>query len=307
MTCNIKRILITGGTGFVGSALVKELALRGYELSVIVRQTSDLKKLREYLSDVRLFLYDNSIESISEVFKAAVPDVVIHLAAYFTAEHKESEIIPLVSSNILFGTLLLEVMKKNSVRFFITTGTHQQHNNGESYNPVGLYAATKQAFEMLARYYLETSDMRMVILKLVDTYGPYDSRPKIMSLLKRVSFSGEELKMSEGGQEIGLVYIDDVVKAYIRCLEVIDGMPEGESRSFIAAPKESYTLKEVVEIFERAIDKKLNIKWGERPYRKREMMKIWRGEANILENMETISLIEGIRKMIIIDNQQVIS
>lgn len=300
--CPIKRILLTGGTGFIGSALIRELAERGYELSLIVRPSSAIDKIKGGRDRIKTFVYEDTIESLYSIVENSAPDVIIHLAAFFTAEHKEHDIVPLINSNILLGTFLLEALRKFNIPFFITTGTHQQHNNREQYNPVNLYAATKHAFEAIAEYYLETCDMRMLTLKLVDTYGPFDRRPKVMSLLKRISSSGEELKMSPGEQEIGLVYIDDVVKAYLRGLEIVTTMKKGEHRRYVAAPRESLTLKQTAQIFEEASGKKLNIRWGEKPYRQREMMKIWRGDPNILDEVDTIDLHEGIRKMLALDN-----
>lgn len=305
--CPIKRILLTGATGFIGSALTRELAERGYGLSLIVRPSSDLDSIKSSRDRIKIFVYEETAESLYSIVESSAPDVVIHLAAFFTAEHKEHDIVPLINSNILLGTFLLDAVKKFNIRFFITTGTHQQHNNREQYNPVNLYAATKHAFEAIAKYYLETCDLRMLTLKLVDTYGPFDRRPKVMSLLKRISSSGEELKMSPGEQEIGLVYIDDVVRAYQRGLEIVAAMQKGEHRSYVAAPRESLTLRQTASIFEEASGKKLNIRWGEKPYRQREMMKIWRGDPNILDEMDTVDLHEGIRKMLAIEGLQQVS
>ncbi|MGV8120903.1 MAG: NAD-dependent epimerase/dehydratase family protein [Candidatus Xenobiia bacterium LiM19] len=297
----IKSILITGGTGFIGSALTRKLAERGYKISLLVRPSSDLDNIKDSRDRIKIFVYEDTIESLYSIVENSAADVIIHLAAFFTAEHKEHDIVPLLNSNILLGTFLLEAVRKFNIHFFVATSSHHQHYNREQYNPVNLYAATKQAFETIAKYYLETCDLRMLTLELFGTYGPFDKRPKVMTLLKRISSSGEELKMSPGEQEIGLVYIDDVVKAYLRCLEIVTAMNKGEHRKYVAAPRESLTLRQVVQIFEEASGKKLNIRWGEKTYREREMMKIWRGEPNILDDMDTIDMYEGIRKMLALE------
>ncbi|WP_144034102.1 NAD-dependent epimerase/dehydratase family protein [Sporomusa silvacetica] len=64
-----------------------------------------------------------------------------------------------------------------------------------------MYTATKQALESLSRYYTQTTSMRMITLKLLDTYGPNDPRPKLFSLLNRIAQTGETLDMS-GGQMV---------------------------------------------------------------------------------------------------------
>jgi CDP-3, 6-dideoxy-D-glycero-L-glycero-4-hexulose-4-reductase len=75
-------------------------------------------------------------------------------------------------------------------------------------------------------------------------------------------------------------------------------MPAHTQRSFIAAPKEIYSLKEVTEIFSSAFETRLNIVFGEKEYRKREVMKVSCTDENILLNVETIGLYEGLKKII---------
>lgn len=293
--------LLTGGSGYIGLALAKRLVKEGHTVSLVVRKNFNKDIFGVFKDKININKHDGTTESLCNILNIQKPDTVFHLAAYFAAQHKLDDIIPMIQSNILFGTQLLEASVKSGVQYFINTGTHWQHYNNELYNPVCLYAAAKKSFEIIAKYYIETYKIRMLTIKLIDTYGPFDQRPKVMSLLKRIALSGKELDMSPGEQEMGFLYIDDVVLAFLYGLELIKTMKEGECKSVIAAPKKFYTLKEVVHIFERAINKKLNINWGKRPYRQREMMKIWTGDKNILEDVETIDLYEGTKKMLVIE------
>ena len=72
-----------------------------------------------------------------------------------------------MSSNITFGTQLVEAMVANGCYQFVNTGTSWQHYENDEYNPVNLYAATKQAFEDILRYYVETSALRVITLTQV--------------------------------------------------------------------------------------------------------------------------------------------
>ena len=141
-------------------------------------------------------------------------DGVVHLASLFMASHRSEDVLPLLTSNILFATRLLDAAVRSGVQWFVNTGTAWQHYEGRGYSPVNLYAATKQAFESLAQYYVEAHGLRFVTLALGDTYGPGDTRSKLLNLWCRIAKAGTPLDMSAGLQKIDLVYVSDVAEAF---------------------------------------------------------------------------------------------
>lgn len=127
-----------------------------------------------------------------------------------------------------------------------------------------LLAATKQAFESIAKYYIETDQIKFATLRLCDTYGPNDTRKKIFSLWGKIANTGETIDMSPGEQLIDICYIDDIVNAFILLaihLQInIHDSANGEVYAIKAQKR--YTLKELAAIFEEITRKKLNINWG---------------------------------------------
>ena len=297
----IRKVVLTGGSGYIGSNLARKLYTLGYDIYVIVRQDSRLDLICDIEKNINIYYFDGKILSLNNFMNEIKPDLVIHLASLFINEHTTLQIDELINSNILFSTQLIETSLRANVKYFINTGTHWQNYNGENYNPVNLYAATKEAFQNICKYYSEVTDMSIITIKLIDTYGPYDPRPKIMNLLKDIYFNKKTLNMSSGEQELGLLYIEDVIKAYLIAIEKIQKMNPKECRTFFALPKKIYSLREVVDIFQCAVGEKLDIYWGKRPYRKREIMKIYINDENILENEDIIGLYEGIKCMLEIE------
>ena len=210
-----RRALVTGATGFVGSHLVRTMVREGWGVHIVVRPTSDVSALGPERAGVKVHRHDGSRQVLTTALSEAAPDVVFHLASLFISEHKPDDVEPLISANILFPTLLLEAMAMTQVRCLVNTGTAWQHYRDAPYSPVCLYAATKQAFEAVLQYYVETHKFRAITLKLFDTYGPEDRRPKLFSLLAKAAGATEPLAMSAGDQQLDLVYIDDVVAALI--------------------------------------------------------------------------------------------
>ena len=292
----MKRAIVTGATGFVGSNLCKYLIKNEWEVSIITRPSSDYSNISSVLSSIDVFEYDGKIEKLIEYFNKKNVDVVFHLASLFISEHESNQIDGLVDSNIKFGLHILEAMKESKTKLLINTGTSWQHYHSDEYNPVDLYAATKQAFESLIKYYVEAEHMRVITLKLFDTYGESDTRPKLINLLHKFADENKELNMSTGEQVLDLVYIYDVVKAYVKAYEYLNSSISIKYDEFGVGSKDPILLKNLINKFEFITGKRLNVIWGGRNYRKREVMKLW-------EKYETppgweieVSLEEGLLK-----------
>lgn len=269
------KILITGATGFIGHTLIKYLVVeKNYNLFAIVRPQSDTSSIDKR---VQLFEYDSDIEKLIAFFKDEKFDGVVHLASLFLATHRPCDIHPLVNSNIQFGTELLEASKATNVKWFINTGTFWQNYHDEPYNPVNLYAATKEAFSVIAKYYTETSSLVFSTLKLCDTFGKDDTRNKVFNLWDKISKNGDTLEMSKGEQIIDISHIDDVVYAYELLIEHLnsDNCQEFQNKTFAVTSNERMSLQDLSKLFEEATSKKLNVVWGARDYREREVMIPW--------------------------------
>jgi len=270
-----KKAFVTGATGFVGSHLVRVLLEAGWEVSVVVRPSSNLDVLAAVRDEITVHEYSGKIQSLTDAISICKPDVVIHVASLFLSEHQPEQIHALIESNILFGNHLLEAMVASDVKNFINTSTSWEHYENKDYSPVNLYAATKRAFQDIMQFYVEAKGVQAITLKLFDTYGTDDPRPKLMNLLKRIAETGEVLSMSPGDQEVDLVHINDVVKAYlIAAQRLLEGKVQG-NEIYGVGTREPISLKELVTLIEEETGRKMNIEWGGREYRNREVMSVW--------------------------------
>jgi nucleoside-diphosphate-sugar epimerase len=268
-------VLVTGATGFIGRNLIKELS-RGNSVHVLTRPTTDSSAI---VAD-GIFVFQDNIAELAEYLRDNEIEGIIHLASLFVSEHKIEQVKPLISSNVYLGTALLEACRLAGTKWFLNTGTIWQNYNsvGSEYNPVNLYAATKQAFMDVARYYVETDGIRFCTLKLCDTYGPGDTRRKLFALLKEYSENGQTLNMSPGEQKIDLLYITDIVAGFIRLAEMLSNGTKLKDE-YVLSSGEQVRLKDMVDIFCKVSGRTLKINWGGRPYRAREVMIPWKGEV----------------------------
>lgn len=289
------KILITGATGFIGKHLVKRLLADGHTVVAIVRPTSDTDFLKVH--NIPYFSYTSDYTLLSDFLKTEAPDGIIHLASKVVVEHVSNQIDDIINSNVLFPTHLLEAAINAHVKWFINTGTFWQHYENKNYSPVNLYAASKQSFEDIARYYFETSSINFVTFKLYDTFGPNDSRPKILNLWVKSALSGETLEMSAGEQLIDMSYINNVTDGFTALLTLISNDLNKEicGKSFAIKSEKRISLKELAHVFEGVTGLKPNIAWGKKAYRKREVMIPWQDGEPIPGFTAKISLEEGIK------------
>lgn len=288
-----RKCLITGATGFVGSNLARKLVNTDWDVTIVCRKDSSLENIEDILSEVKVYRYENQIEDLIKFFKENDFEVVYHLASLFIAEHKNEDIRNLIESNILFGTEILEAMKESNTKLLINTGTSWQHYNSEEYNPVDLYAATKEAYEKIIKYYVEAANIRCVTLKLFDTYGENDKRPKLINLLNKFADEKKVLDMSLGEQKLDLVHVDKVTDSFIKAFELLKNKTDLKYDSYGVSSGKQISLREIVENFERENGKKVLINWGARPYRKREVMEPIKSLKNIIELTDRQTYIKG--------------
>lgn len=286
-------ILVTGATGFIGTHLTGELR-KHHQLYILGQFPGDPEKL-----GLPGYIMDDDIPRLAAFMREHEISGIIHLASLYLAVHKPEQVKALVDSNVGFGASVLEAASlAGCVRWFLNTGSIWQNYRvgGDAYNPVNLYAATKQAFIDLARYYIDVFGLRFCTLKLCDTYGPRDPRPKIFKLFKDCSESGEVLKMSPGEQMLDILYISDIVSGFCRLVDMLaSDEPVGEQ--YVLSSGEHRSLRSLAETFERISGRRLAIEWGGRPYRDREVMVPWRGP--VLPGWKPmVDLETGIRKFL---------
>jgi nucleoside-diphosphate-sugar epimerase len=289
-----KTAIITGGTGFVGSNLCRKLLSLNWDIHLITRKESKYNNIDDIINKINIFTYDYNIENLISYFKKIKADVIFHLASLYISEHNSEQINLLCDSNIKFGLHILESMKNSNTKLIINTGTSWQHYHTEKYNPVNLYAATKESFEKIIKFYTESENIRNITLKIFDTYGENDKRMKLINLLFKYSESGEKLYMSQGEQMINLVHVDDVTEAYVKAYHFLKDNYDIKNKEFGVASGKGMMLKDIVKLFENITGTNINIIWGGRKYRKREVMELWSNYKTVPNWNQKISLKEGL-------------
>jgi len=289
-------ILITGITGYIGSNLARKLLAEDMEIFGLVREPVRTEYIQDIQDRLTLLPYDGSYESMSAALEESRPELVYHLAAYYTGAHGPEITPALVESNIKLGACLLEAMLSVNCRYIICAGTVMEHFSGQEYCPLNLYAATKRAFYDLLCYYTDAGLLHSGTIVLSDTYGPRDRRPKILNLIKRAAKEGHPMDLSDGGQDYDLVHIEDVTDAFVMAGgQLMRG--EWKNRRFQVFTENPPTLRETVETMLRVNGSDWRPGWGLRTTDGRAIQKAVRLCPPVPGWKPRVGLEDGLREL----------
>jgi len=290
------RALVTGASGFIGAHLVRHLRRRGWRVAVLARPGSRTDCLEHADAPVAVHRYDGTSASVCQALEAERPDVVLHLASCFLVNHRPEDLDALVDGNIRFGLHLADAMVRTGCARLVAAGTSWQHWNDADYRPVNLYAATKQACDALFAYYRDAGSLRLATLALFDTYGPGDTRRKIIPLLQEALRTGKPLDLSPGAQRLDFLHVEDAAAAFRHAAEGLlaegaDALAPGE---YAIRSGTRVSLRELAALIESVVGRPLPVHWGVHPYRPREVMEPWTRGNSLPGWRPAIGLREGL-------------
>ena len=261
-----RRVLVTGGNGFIGSRVLKKLLEIGDIPIIIKRNSSDLWRINTILNKVISHNIDNlPLDKILEIEKI---DAVINLAAYYKKNNIYQDIEKLVDSNIKFPSQILQLCKDHEIPIFVTAGSYFQY--GTNYgSPLSsnssiarnLYAATKSALTKIMEYYSSKYNIGTVELTLFTPYGEMDHEEKLIPYLIKHALLENPVNLSSGFQKLNLVYVEDVAAAFVKALDLVGRNSFTHYRIDVANVK-SYSIRDIVTVIEDLVQANLLVKWN---------------------------------------------
>jgi len=263
----MKKILITGATGFVGQHLVRELAsTNDYELFCVVR---DIKKAKHNLPKGINIISDSDFDAISS-FDI---DIVVHLASYLTSKDDEDSIEKILEANVIYGTKILSVLRDFKNLKFINIGSFAEYRNGaEKPDAAYFYTAAKQAFRPILDYFAAKGRWDYVHLIPYTIYGGENNQKKIIDFVRESLDAEEPVKMTLGYQVSDFIHINDVISCIRFFIEHPQKWERQKGEVYHLGTGRGTSIRELAKLFESKIGKTCNIEWGAYPYRERDVM-----------------------------------
>lgn len=289
--------VVTGATGYIGSHLVAHLVEYGWTVHVIVRPESSRQLLETVADKIHCFIYDgNDVEGLAKYFAEIQPHVVFHVAAAVITKVNPNQVSSLIRANVEFGTQLLETMRLSGVSLIVSTGTYWQNYDSIDYRAVDLYAATKEAYEKILGYYTDAFSIRAITLRLFDVYGEDDKRPKLLNLLRNIAGTDQSIDVSPGGQLLDMVYISDVCRAYLAAYDLLRNNTTVKNEIYGVQTLHRTSLRDMVALFEDILGKSINVNWGARSYKEREIMRPMELYPSLPNWKAEVTLEEGLKR-----------
>lgn len=238
MTAKIERVMVTGGAGFIGSALVRHLVGQGYDVVNLDKLTysGNLASLRsvEGLANYRFYRADVCDRpTIEALIACEQPDAIVHLAAETHVDRSIDGPAPFVETNAVGTFTLLESAlgywrsmaagRRNAFRFVhvstdevfgaLTLGA-DPFTEQSRYDPSSPYSASKAAADHFARAWHRTFDLPVVLTNCSNNYGPFQFPEKLIPLTILNALDGQRLPVYGAGENVrDWLYVDDHARA----------------------------------------------------------------------------------------------
>lgn len=228
----MRRVLITGATGFVGANVARGMVARGDEVHCLVRSSHRRWRI-EQLRDVQIHVAEMlDRTAVDALLSRTRPHAILHLATY-GAYAAQAAIADCVRTNLESSVVLMDSAAAHGVERFINTGSSSEYgfqdhapDEREPTEPNSLYAVTKAAATAYARHLALTARLHTTTLRLYSVYGPYEEPARLIPTLIVAGLRGTYPPLVSPSIARDFVYIDDVVGAYVAALET-DQPPGG--------------------------------------------------------------------------------
>jgi nucleoside-diphosphate-sugar epimerase len=265
-----ERVLITGGSGFIGAFLVRDLIASGQEVHLLLRRDSKHLwrlagldgKYTAHWADLR------DVHSLQKAVKACRPEWVYHMAscgAYPNQQDRTS----ILATNILGTANLLDALEGHDYRAFVYTGSSSEYGHKNSpmkeddrLEPRTDYAVSKAAATLLCQ--AEAHKGRPVsTVRVFSAYGPWEEPSRLVPYVMACCHRGVRPKITVGRQPRDFIYVADV----ITLLKIAAEQPRVRGQVLHAGSGGQHSVREMVEIILAVCGSRLTADFGAEPMR----------------------------------------
>jgi len=258
----MSRVLVTGGAGFIGSHLVKQLVASGHDVGTLIRPDTSLEKLEPLARELRIFRGDVA-DSSDVVAKLGDwrPETCAHLAWY--AEPRTYLQSPENVRHLTTSLSLVARLSDAGCSRFVITGTCAEYAPSPSRlaedSPLGpetLYAACKLALQMVTAQLAAQSGTQVAWARIFHLYGPFEYEQRLVPAVIHRLLANEEFAATSGEQTRDYLHVSDVGSA-LRTL--VDSRVDG---IFNVCSGREVTVRQVIETIAETLGRPGKVRFG---------------------------------------------
>lgn len=265
-----KRVLVTGGFGFIGSHLINRLLEHHAKVAVLVRETSDPWRVKDRLKELEVYKADiRNRAEVLYIVQQFHPHYIFHLAAY-GVNPKQKDDLEALQVNV-FGTMNIvhAAMEVGCLRV-INLGSSSEYGDkrgiiheDEGLAPVDLYGSTKAAATIISHQMARVGGLSIVTLRPFNIFGEGDDPEKLFSYIITRLLNNQEVQLTSCKQHRDYCYVENIIDGML--LTVLE--PSIQNEIFNIGSGDVFPLSYFVSLIYHHMDVKQAPQFGTRPER----------------------------------------
>jgi len=303
----MERVLITGGTGFIGANFVRKFIERGDEVHITIRKDSNLWRINDIQKKIFMHIADITDKTaVDDIFKLVNPQIVLHFAAHGAGSAKDrNDVGGTVAINLLGTINLADAFAEFGGRCFINVGSSSEYGKKDHpisednvLAPESLYGITKAAATLYCSTLAKQKNLPMVTLRLFSPFGYFEGEGRLMHTIVNAALSSKKFEAPSPHIVRDSLFIDEVVNAFDLAIRNIQKI-KGEVINI--ASGEQHSVAEIVAIVQKITGLKFEVIYGNIPLMQSEP-KMWVADISkakrLLEWQSAHTFEEGLKKYV---------